>query len=95
VHDGQTVLFVAEKMAALNVVRARLQAAGLDDICLELHSQDTLNLCAKRLHAEIGDTAITPFQALSIQIAAAARGFMPDARLVEEAAHWSGKDFAQ
>ena len=31
VYDGQTVLFVAEKMAALNVVHARLQAAGLDD----------------------------------------------------------------
>jgi primosomal protein N' len=39
VHDGQSVLFVAEKMAALTVVHERLKAAGLDDICLELHSQ--------------------------------------------------------
>lgn len=35
---GQTVLFVAEKMAALNVVHARLVAAGLSEFCLELHS---------------------------------------------------------
>ncbi len=38
---------------------------------------------------------MTPYQALSIQIAAAARGFTPDARLVEEAAHWTGKEFAE
>ncbi|HEU4453014.1 MAG TPA: DUF3320 domain-containing protein [Longimicrobium sp.] len=35
---GQSVLFVAEKMAALSVVHARLVAAGLGDFCLELHS---------------------------------------------------------
>jgi hypothetical protein len=38
-HDGKSVLFVAEKMAALNVVHHRLKAAGLQDICLELHSR--------------------------------------------------------
>jgi hypothetical protein len=35
---GRTVLFVAEKMAALEVVKRRLDAAGLGDPCLELHS---------------------------------------------------------
>lgn len=35
---GQSVLFVAEKMAALEVVHRRLGAAGLSDFCLELHS---------------------------------------------------------
>ncbi len=35
---GQTVLFVAEKMAALDVVKRRLDEVGLGDICLELHS---------------------------------------------------------
>ena len=35
---GKTVLFVAEKMAALDVVRRRLQAIGIGDFCLELHS---------------------------------------------------------
>jgi hypothetical protein len=38
-HDRKTVLFVAEKMAALNVVHDRLKAAGLGDVCLELHSR--------------------------------------------------------
>lgn len=35
---GRKVLFVAEKMAALNVVYRRLEAQGLGDFCLELHS---------------------------------------------------------
>ena len=36
--QGKTVLFVAEKMAALSVVQRRLSALGIDDFCLELHS---------------------------------------------------------
>ncbi len=36
--ENKTVLFVAEKQAALNVVADRLKAAGLGDYCLELHS---------------------------------------------------------
>ncbi|MCV9940420.1 DUF3320 domain-containing protein [Boseaceae bacterium BT-24-1] len=36
--SGKTVLFVAEKTAALNVVHRRLKAHGLGDHCLELHS---------------------------------------------------------
>jgi hypothetical protein len=39
VHDGKRVLFVAEKMAALDVVYDRLVKAGLRDACLELHSR--------------------------------------------------------
>lgn len=35
---GKTVLFLAEKMAALNVVYDRLSQAGLGPYCLELHS---------------------------------------------------------
>ena len=35
---GRRVLFVAEKMTALNVVYERLKAEGLGDFCLELHS---------------------------------------------------------
>ena len=35
---GQSVLFVAEKAAALQVVYNRLKRVGLDDFCLELHS---------------------------------------------------------
>lgn len=35
---GRSVLFVAEKMAALEVVQKRLDALGIGDFCLELHS---------------------------------------------------------
>lgn len=38
---GQSVLFVSEKMAALDVVRTRLDAIGLGEFCLELHSHRT------------------------------------------------------
>jgi very-short-patch-repair endonuclease len=45
---GRRVLFVAEKMVALNVVYDRLRKVGLGDFCLELHSnkankRDVLN----------------------------------------------------
>lgn len=36
--SGKTVLFVAEKMAALEVVHKRLSSLGLAEFCLELHS---------------------------------------------------------
>ena len=36
--EGKTVLFIAEKTAALEVVHRRLEAAGLGPFCLELHS---------------------------------------------------------
>ncbi|HYY98486.1 MAG TPA: DUF4011 domain-containing protein, partial [Pyrinomonadaceae bacterium] len=36
--ENKTVLFVAEKMAALEVVYTRLVEAGLGEFCLELHS---------------------------------------------------------
>lgn len=35
----KTVLFVAEKQAALNVVKRRLERADLGEFCLELHSE--------------------------------------------------------
>lgn len=38
---GKRVLFVAEKLAALEVVKARLEQAGLGDFCLELHGHKT------------------------------------------------------
>ena len=41
IANGKRVLFVAEKMAALEVVKKRLDDAGLGDFCLELHSHKT------------------------------------------------------
>lgn len=49
-HEGLSVLFVAEKKAALEVVRSRLDHAGLGDFCLELHSHKTQK---GQLHADI------------------------------------------
>jgi very-short-patch-repair endonuclease/DNA polymerase III delta prime subunit len=42
--QGKRVLFVAEKMAALEVVKRRLDQCRLGDFCLELHSHKTSKL---------------------------------------------------
>jgi hypothetical protein len=39
--QGKSVLFVSEKMAALKVVKSRIDKAGLGDLCLEVHSHNT------------------------------------------------------
>ena len=52
-HDGKTVLFMAEKMAALDVVLSRLRKCGLGDLCLELHSRHANK---KEVLQEIGRT---------------------------------------
>lgn len=49
-NEGKTVLFVAEKKAALEVVRSRLDKAGLGDFCLELHSHKAQK---GQLHADL------------------------------------------
>ena len=41
VAGGKSVLFVSEKMAALEVVKRNLDRIGLGDACLELHSNKT------------------------------------------------------
>ena len=38
IANNKTVLFVSEKMAALEVVKNRLDIIGLGEFCLELHS---------------------------------------------------------
>ena len=60
-HDGKTVLFVAEKMAALSVVHNRLERIGLRDICLELHSRSANK---KALALELGRTLMASANAL-------------------------------
>ena len=56
---GRRVLFVAEKMAALSVVRKRLEEDGLGPFCLELHSakaskKQVLAQIEESLHAPRG-----------------------------------------
>ncbi|MGP1665476.1 MAG: DUF4011 domain-containing protein, partial [Rhodanobacter sp.] len=41
---GRRVLFVAEKMAALDVVKRRLEEKGIGEFCLELHSSKSSKL---------------------------------------------------
>ena len=129
VHDGKSVLFVAEKMAALNVVHHRLQKVGLGPICLQLHSRgankrqvlaeieetlnqhspvpdptaecarlkelrDALNATDERMHSPVGDTGMTPFQALSLLIAAGEAGVVSDRSLLSEAGTWSKSQHA-
>lgn len=56
--QGKRVLFVAEKLAALKVVKNRLSMAGLDPFVLELHSNKTNK---KRVLEEISRrTAFSP-----------------------------------
>ena len=49
---GKKVLFVAEKLAALEVVKRRLDMAGLGEFCLELHSHKSQK---RKVIEEIGN----------------------------------------
>ncbi|MDK9716862.1 MAG: DUF4011 domain-containing protein, partial [Trichlorobacter sp.] len=51
-NAGKTVLFVSEKLAALEVVRDRLTRANLGHFCLELHSHKTQK---KKLLSDLQD----------------------------------------
>jgi very-short-patch-repair endonuclease len=53
VRDGKKVLFLSEKMAALEVVKSRLERIGLGDTCLELHSQKSRK---RQVLDELGNT---------------------------------------
>lgn len=49
--ENKRVLFVAEKIAALDVVHRRLREVGLSEFCLELHSSKTRKLdVLRQLH---------------------------------------------
>jgi hypothetical protein len=49
--QGKKVLFVAEKLAALEVVKRRLDAVGLGEFCMELHSHKAQK---RKIHDVIG-----------------------------------------
>lgn len=74
--QGKTVLFVAEKMAALSVVQKRLRKLGLDPFCLELHSNKARKkdvLEQLRAAAEAGRAQKTPIYAQKAEQAARLR----------------------
>lgn len=53
---GRRVLFVAEKMAALDVVYRRLEEKGLGEFCLELHSSKTSKISVLKQLERAWDT---------------------------------------
>ncbi len=53
VRNHQTVLFVAEKRAALEVVHDRLESCGLGPLCLEMHSTKAQK---KAVYQDLGET---------------------------------------
>jgi len=58
-NEGKKVLFVSEKLVALEVVHQRLEQVGLGDFCMELHSHKTdkvefLKNLNKRIVGEYG-----------------------------------------
>lgn len=61
-NDGKRVLFVSEKLAALNVVYDKLKNAGLSDYCLELHSNKSSK---KEVIAELSRVLRLPQKAVS------------------------------
>jgi hypothetical protein len=55
IAQKKSVLFISEKMAALQVVKSRMDNVGLGDLCLEIHSNktrktDVLDSIKKPLH---------------------------------------------
>jgi hypothetical protein len=58
--QGQRVLFVSEKMAALSVVQRRLEQVGLGPFCLELHSNKARKAEVLRQLGEALEASGTP-----------------------------------
>jgi hypothetical protein len=68
---GKTVLFVSEKLAALQVVAKRLRAAGLSEFCLEAHGHGgnkkaIVTALAAALPAEMHKSAAIPTDDLTV-----------------------------
>lgn len=92
--DGRTVLFLAEKQAALDVVRRRLDNAGLGQFCLELHSdkaspkatigrlKERVELTPDRAFRAVGgmDAALVDAREEVSKYAAALNGETPDGK---------------
>jgi very-short-patch-repair endonuclease len=65
-HKGKSVLFVSEKLAALSVVKHRMEKLGLGEFCLELHSHNTKKVgvvesLKRRLETPFRDTRYLDF----------------------------------
>jgi very-short-patch-repair endonuclease len=70
-HQSKTVLFVSEKMAALDVVKSRLDKVGLGHFCLTLHAsgaKPSVVIDALRSRAALGHVSPYSRDALEVQI---------------------------
>ena len=70
INKGLSVLFVAEKLAALEVVKRRLDQADLGDFCLEVHSHKSnkLSILNSLIDSHKRRESVTPPTALQEQI---------------------------
>ncbi|MDR3496702.1 MAG: DUF4011 domain-containing protein, partial [Ancalomicrobiaceae bacterium] len=93
IGEGKRVLFLAEKQAALDVVKRRLDQAGLGDFCLELHSDKAvpkLVVAALKARAELdlASAAVAPASAANDTAHAASRaalaGYLADLHAPDE-----------
>lgn len=74
---GKSVLFVSEKMAALNVVKSRLDNIGLGSFCLAVHStKASKSLVLKAIRERMESPRVRP----NAQVIARARDACRDAR---------------
>ena len=76
VADGKRVLFVAEKRAAIDVVVARLDKAGLSDLVMDAHG----GIKSKREFAQSIDGSIRKIQTIPVQNAPELHGNLSRSR---------------
>jgi very-short-patch-repair endonuclease len=81
-YAGKTVLFLADKLAALEVVKGRMDASGLGDFCLELHSDKaqpkSLILSLQRRYEMGRDRGYEPAWPIDLRKLRGARGRVRD-----------------
>ncbi|GAA4742207.1 DUF3320 domain-containing protein [Amnibacterium soli] len=57
-HQGKRILFIAEKPAALSVVKDRLESVGLTSFCLDLHDKGMRPAAVRQQLAEVMDLEV-------------------------------------
>jgi very-short-patch-repair endonuclease len=66
-NEGKRVLFVAEKMAALKVVKDRLDNFGLGQFCLEVHSNKTRKTAVLKSFEERLNLSSSPLESRQLR----------------------------
>lgn len=98
VARGKTVLFVAEKLAALDVVKRRLHNNGLGDIALEIYSNKTNKkdfIEALKTVWELGPPELKGFEQNNLALAEAIQFLNQHARLMNSPIGKTGRNLYQ